>query len=326
MSVTEQAGYPESVLCKFLDARLPHRDAVARDWARRAEDAPWSAIEAPTESRKQLGAAAEIRIGLDMAKAPGYWDVLSFLPPDECRTLLSGAGFSSELHTHLADTGTTDPLLQEWSRAVHPPASDDGHGPVLAACWAAAGMRDIAHRMLASAQVRRSILAHQREYLRATGHQEMAVQNLAHLWQGYLEHGRSQLMALGDRVILEPELGFGFGKADLVVGRCLIDVKTFRDPSTRSELWLNQVLGYVFLDWSDDLILDSVAVYLSWKGLLLLEPLAGLLAASTRGPTPSLTDLRNDFRSQIQADIDAAHSARMREQYHSVIPVSGSSV
>ena len=67
--------------------------------------------------RRQLGGAVEIRIGLDLAAAPGYWDVLSFLPPEECLTLLSEAGYRSEGNEHLADAGSTDPLLREWIRA-----------------------------------------------------------------------------------------------------------------------------------------------------------------------------------------------------------------
>lgn len=96
MTVTGQAGVPGSVLSLFLDARLPQRDAVARAWARRAEAAPWPGIETDPDYRRQLGNAIEIRIGLDVAAAPGYWDVLSFLPPEECRALLSSAGYSAD--------------------------------------------------------------------------------------------------------------------------------------------------------------------------------------------------------------------------------------
>jgi hypothetical protein len=92
MSVTGQAGNADSILCRFLDARLPQRDVVAQAWVRRVETAPWSGIETPSDYRKQLGSAIEIRIGLDLGTAPGYWDLLSFLPPDECRALLSSAG------------------------------------------------------------------------------------------------------------------------------------------------------------------------------------------------------------------------------------------
>jgi hypothetical protein len=47
-----------------------------------------------------------------------------------------------------------------------------------------------------------------------------------------LTHGRRQLVGLdSSRAILAPELGGGYGVADLVVGRCLIEVKTAFDPA-----------------------------------------------------------------------------------------------
>jgi hypothetical protein len=53
----------------------------------------------------------------------------------------------------------------------------------------------------------------------------------AHLWEGYLAHGRRQRAGAGTgRVILEPDLGGGYGMADFVVGRYLVEVKTAFDP------------------------------------------------------------------------------------------------
>lgn len=125
----------------FLDARLPQRDAVARAWARQAEAAPWSGIETDPDCRRQFGSAVEIRIGPDAALTPGYRDVLSFLPPEECRALLSAAGYSADGREDLADTGTTDPLLPDWRRVSHPIACGDDQQAVLTGCWDAAGMR-----------------------------------------------------------------------------------------------------------------------------------------------------------------------------------------
>ena len=87
MSIARQVVYPESALCRFLDARLPQRRLIVDDWARQTDKAPWSAITADVDHRSGLGLAAEYRIGLDLAKAPGYWDPLSFLSPMECNIL-----------------------------------------------------------------------------------------------------------------------------------------------------------------------------------------------------------------------------------------------
>lgn len=111
MSVAGQARYPDSVLCRFLDRCLPQRTVVAEDWARRAASAPWTPVYLPEdESRQRLGLAAEMRIGLDLGEAPGYFDLLSFLPPAEYGALLDAAGFSPD-ESPVAITGTADPLL-----------------------------------------------------------------------------------------------------------------------------------------------------------------------------------------------------------------------
>jgi hypothetical protein len=70
--------------------------------------------------RRGLGLAAEMRIGPDLPVAPGYRDLLSFLPPGEYDTLLRGAGYIPAEYEHLADTGTEDPLLLEWARGWQP--------------------------------------------------------------------------------------------------------------------------------------------------------------------------------------------------------------
>jgi len=92
MSVAEQARYPQSVLCRFLDRCLPLRAVIAEDWAGRAASAPWTGVYLPdAESRQRIGVAAEMRIGLDLGETPAYSDLLSFLPPAEYSALLGAA-------------------------------------------------------------------------------------------------------------------------------------------------------------------------------------------------------------------------------------------
>src|SRR5579863_5630330 len=133
MSIAGQATYPESALCRFLDAKLPQRGLIVEEWTRQADKAPWSAI-AVEANRRSLGLAAEYRIGLDLAPAPGYWDLLSFLSPMECNILLRGAGFHLADREYVADTGTTDPLLLQWVRTRHPIAVSEAQRLTLFAC------------------------------------------------------------------------------------------------------------------------------------------------------------------------------------------------
>ena len=325
MSVAGQARYLDSALCQFLDRRLPQRSVVAEEWVRRAASAPWEPLWLPEEeSRQRLGLAAEMRIGLDVGEAPAYSELLSFLPPDDYGALLEAAGFSSEESPDEV-TGTTDPLLLDWRRAHQPVSWDDDQRAALAACLEAAGMRNVQSgfigrpvqaRRLSLMQFRALIARYRSEHPEGASDRDVDLDGFAHLWEGYLAHGRRQLAAASSgRVIVAPELGGGFGVADLVVGRCLIEVKTVFDPAVSMGYWLNQVLAYALLDWSDALGVDTVAIYLGWQALLLSESLTGLLAAATVGRSPSLEDLRADFRSAMRADVDESFAMRTRQRY-----------
>jgi hypothetical protein len=313
MSVAGQAVNRASVLSQFLNEVLPERQLIAEEWGKQAAEAPWSGV-AVDGDRRGLGLATEMRIGLDLAQAPGYRDLLSFLPPGEYGTLLRGAGHIPAEYEHLADTGTEDPLLLEWVRSWQPIALDDGQRAVLATCCDVAQMHDLTDPSSGySVQLRRSFFVHLRTDLAGDGHAPIApdatVRALGHLWEGYLRHGRRQLAGLGQRVVLALKLAGGFGIADLIAGRSLVEIKTVLDPAGRFGQWLNQLLGYVLLDWFDIFRLDTVAVYLGWQAKLMAMSLTDLLTIASRGQTPLLEDLRADFRQAIQAEV------QLRKQY-----------
>jgi hypothetical protein len=107
----EQARYPESILCRFLDRCLPQRALVVEEWARRAASGLWAGIYLPdAESRQRIGVAAEIRIGLDLGESPACGELLSFLPAAEYSALLSAAGFSPD-ENKMAEGGTASALI-----------------------------------------------------------------------------------------------------------------------------------------------------------------------------------------------------------------------
>lgn len=319
MSIASQTTDPASALCRFLDAKLPQRGLITEEWARQAETAPWSGVAVEAD-RRSLGLAAEYRIGLDLAPAPGYWELLSFLSPMECNILLRGAGYHPDHGQHLVDTGTTDPLLRAWVRARHPIALSEAQRLTLFACWGMAQLHNIVNWFSkAPVERRRSVFAQLRDDSgctpRMTGRPGGVMDALSHLWQGYLRHGRQQLMDLGQRVELAPALAGGFGIADLVVGRCLVEIKTALEPAKGLEQWLNQLLGYALLDWCDALCLDSVALYLGWQAKLMRVSLTEVLAVAAPGPTPELGVLRADFHQAIQADVDQTHQWLLHRRY-----------
>jgi hypothetical protein len=317
VSVTSQAANPESALCRFLDARLPTRRVIAEQWAQQARQASWSGIAGDVDPRA-LGLAVEVRIGLDLASTPGYWDLLSFLPPGRCEALLRGAGYSPA--EHLADTGTVDPLLLEWSRSSSPITCGEDQRDVLVTCWQMAQNLGLVDSFEGhSAQLRRSIFVHVCEHMGrdayASSAPDQVIQALSRFWRGYLLNGRRRLMDLGERVVLSPQLAAGFGIADLIVGHCCVEIKAVLEPAEWFGQWLNQLLGYALLDWFDMFRLDAVGVYLGWQACLITTSLAEVLRSSSRGPTPSLEGLRADFRQSIQPDLDFTHKAQLHRRY-----------
>jgi hypothetical protein len=127
--------------------------------------------------------------------------------------------------------------------------------------------------------------------------------------------GRRQLADLGERVVLAPKLAGGFGIADLIAGRSLVEIKTVLEPAGRFEQWLNQLLGYVLLDWYDTFRLDTVAVYLGWQAKLMAISLTDLLTIASHGQAPPPEYLRGAFRQAIQADLDLTAEVQLRKQY-----------
>jgi hypothetical protein len=209
-------------------------------------------------------------------------------------------------------------VLLEWARTSHPVGAGGASRAVLASCWDVALMHDSAIRLAGhSVQLRRSFFVHLRDAL-SQGRPAAAstvAGALDQLWRGYLQYGRRQLAGLGDRVVLAPELAGGYGIADLVAGHCLVEVKVVLEPAERINSWLNQLLGYVLADWFDTLRITTLGMYLGWQAVLVTEPLADVLAASSRGAVPALESLRADFRREIQDDHDLMVEAQLRDRY-----------
>jgi hypothetical protein len=116
MSIASQAANPRSILRRFLDTHLPMRHEVSERWQRDLTAARWSAIPVDGDP-SLLGLAVEMRLGLDLADRPAYWDRLAFLPANQCTELLEAAGFTSP-DDDRADARTEDPMLRTW-RVIH---------------------------------------------------------------------------------------------------------------------------------------------------------------------------------------------------------------
>jgi hypothetical protein len=319
--IWEQAGYLSSPLARFLDDRLPHRQAVVESWTRALE----SAQDNPPALRgghESVGWALEFRLGLDLAHHPARRRELSYLPIERCVELLTAAGFEHTAIGTLPASGTSDPVLLHWSRTHHPVDIDDAQRAALARCLELASFSQPMHRLGNSQTVdaRRSLFASTVSEDRHGSDTEL-LDALACCWAAYLARGRKTLAMLGDRVLVAPELGNGFGVADLVIGRTLVEVKLGTKPTAEAvQKWLRQLLGYVLLDRHNALRLDAVAVYCGWNAGLLTCPLSELLAGAHPGPTLDLTTLRADFHAAFRDHLDEYAAWKESKRY----PITGS--
>ncbi|MCE7008109.1 hypothetical protein LWC34_35600 [Kibdelosporangium philippinense] len=262
VGIREQAKYSSTPLAQFLDDRLPHRDAIVESWTQTLLTAP---DDSPRLDREHdsVGWALELRLGLDLANAPARRQELSYLPIDRCTQLLTAAGFQHTPVGTLPASGTSDPILLHWSRTHHPVCLDDAQRAALTTCLDLASFRQPMHRWgeTKTVDARRAFFAAivgEDDY----GHDTHLLDAFAHYWTVYFTCGRPRLAALGDRVIIAPELGNGFGIADLVIGNTLVDVKLVAQPTTTAvHTWLRQLLGYVLLDHHNALHINAIAIY-----------------------------------------------------------------
>ncbi|HEX5404121.1 MAG TPA: hypothetical protein VFX16_17680 [Pseudonocardiaceae bacterium] len=101
------------------------------------------------------------------------------------------------------------------------------------------------------------------------------------------------------------------GKPGTDSGHTLVDVKTVVrvDVAERTERWLWQILGYAWLDVTDQWGIESVALYFARHGLQLTWPLAEL-AEELAGPGVSVDQLRDEFR-QVAGRMMTSEGARL---------------
>jgi hypothetical protein len=120
-------------------------------------------------------------------------------------------------------------------------------------------------------------------------------------WKFYDRH-RDLLM---HDAVLNPTFAgssmIGGADADLIVDRCLIELKTTINPRRFADRsWPWQLLGYVLLDFGDRYIISGVGVYLSRQGALIRWPLREFMASLSGDRMLSLSKTRQEFRRLLE--------------------------
>lgn len=93
----------------------------------------------------------------------------------------------------------------------------------------------------------------------------------------------------------------GGADADFIVGGLLIDCKATTRPHTINRSAVQQLAGYLLLDYDDAYAIDRVGLYLSRQGALIVWSVPEFLTAlGARVPLPRLRALLRDHLRQAQ--------------------------
>lgn len=129
---------------------------------------------------------------------------------------------------------------------------------------------------------------------------EPAIDDLCALSQLFYErHGELTRQAAVLNPIFAGSGEIGGADADLIVDRCLIELKTTTKPDFERKGLLYQLLGYVLPDYEDEYGLEEVGVYLARRGLLIRWQLESLL--ETIAGRVGLQELRAGFKEAVKA-------------------------
>jgi hypothetical protein len=127
------------------------------------------------------------------------------------------------------------------------------------------------------------------------------VEDLSHQSWAFFDGHRERLQ---EPAVLNPgfdgSLDILGADADLILSTCLVDFKTVTDPMTLRRVWLEQLIGYVLLDYGDRYGLTEVGIYMTRQGLLIrwdLDRLLTQISSSAFG----LSQLRRAFRSLLRS-------------------------
>lgn len=112
-------------------------------------------------------------------------------------------------------------------------------------------------------------------------------------WQNVL-HGTAVLNPKFDG---SPDVGGA--DADLILDGTLIDFKATIRPETIKRSLLDQLLGYVLLDYTNSYRIEKVGLYFVRQGVLLQWPVDSLMAVMGSPKTP-LSTMRQQFRRSTQ--------------------------
>jgi len=85
-----------------------------------------------------------------------------------------------------------------------------------------------------------------------------------------------------------------------VLDGCVLEIKATVNPRL-DPIWLHQLLGYVLLDYRNELGIEALGIYFARQGHLIQWPLEELMNTLAGTDLPPLPELRAQFRQVAQS-------------------------
>ncbi len=301
MTLTDELAAPDSPASRLLRDLLPERGQLVATWTDQlAQDVE---VRTPLDWAKRagVGAAFEWRLGFDLADTVPYADVLDLIPAAEAARLLASAGYSP-------GHGSPDARFDAWTKT--PAAATVGPDADLDRdVWFAASFAEHTRKARpANHEQWRGFYSLLRRALLETDATVDVVDAMGALWLTYAQRGRQSLLALGHPRIIRPVFDDAFAVGDFVLGSTLVDVKVYVDPRASLHQFLDQLLGYVLFDDTDEFGIEAIGVYLGWQGRLLVTSLDEVWRTATGRRSFAPAAARRAFRAAVRPALERSRS------------------
>ncbi|MFJ2607949.1 UvrD-helicase domain-containing protein [Streptomyces sp. NPDC087425] len=301
LPLTGQLQFPHSPMSTFLARHLPHTERVVGSYQQWSRDLP--ATVQPMDERRPdyaaLGRTIDYRLRLALGRGPGGAVTtgvqllgstypLEGAPAPEVRAALHTAGtrLLARLHAHLQGVSRLDEQELTWLCHV-------------------AGFYEAVYRNGVFAR-RRNLLA------QADAH--TTLEQLTAAVPVYVLEDIAEQMELAERPfaplrrlpdeqrvcgpVFAGSSDLGGADADFIVGGLLIDCKATTRPHTINRPAVQQLAGYLLLDYDDAYGIDRVGLYLSRQGALITWSVPEFLTAL--GARVPLAELRTLLRNHLR--------------------------
>jgi hypothetical protein len=313
LTLTRQLQYPTSPISRFLAEHLPDTQRVVQDYLSRITGLPRPVqpVDVRYPAWSALGHTIDFRLRLSLGQPLGH-SVETGIAAFRADGQLPGAPPSPAARVALDRSG------RDLLAAIASHLDDSARLPeehLVRLCFVAAAYEAVYR----TGEVRRNTLL-------AGGTPDTTLGGLLEAVPGYVIDDIGQQMTLADtgtsfgwfrrlprqKIVTGPVFSgstdIGGADADFILGGLLLDCKATIAPRKLGSNEINQIAGYLLLDYDDEFGISRVGLYLSRQGAGIAWDVPKFL--ELLGAHESLPELRGQLRAHLRASRAASPAAR----------------